>query len=337
MKISIAMTTYNGEKYIEKQLQSLISQSVLADEVIIADDCSKDNTASIVKNFIQKNNLINWNFYVNNDNLGFVKNFKNVINKTTGDIIFLCDQDDIWMPEKLESIKGLFFENPQAMAINSSFNFIDGDDKAFEVSQKKDTSNQNLIQYTINKGALEKVSFNTIIRYNISPGCTMAFRKDIKEILFNQNEFEIPHDWEINLIACANDGLYFYNKSLINYRIHNSNTIGIETDGDNNPLKISGDYYKRIQVLKCQKNLSELLKMPLYYNNAIKRDKKYILHFLKYVKLREEIFFNNKKFNWFKLWGHVPYIKQDNTVKTILGDLAFMLNVQKAFQKNDKN
>ena len=329
MKISIAMTTYNGEKYILKQLQSLLDQTRVADEVIIADDRSKDNTALIVADFIKTNKLDNWNFYVNENNLGFINNFKNVISKTIGDIIFLCDQDDIWLPEKLETIEKLFEDNKNAIAINSSFNFMDGDDTPFNIKQEKNTSNQNIIRFNIDQDKLEKINFSTIIRYNVSPGCTMAFRSNLKEKLLENTDYFIPHDWEINLLACKEKGLYFYNKALINYRIHSSNTIGLSTDEEKPAMKIQGDFKKRLEVLDCMLNLYGLLSTDEYYNFADKKQKSFITHSLKFSKLREKVLEERKITAWFKLLGQVPYISHCNALKKTLGDLVFMLKLHK--------
>ena len=174
-KISIAMATYNGEKYVEKQMLSLVEQSRPADEVIIVDDCSKDNTSEIVKKFIKERNLSNWKFVVGEENVGYKRNFYNAVSLTTGDIIFLCDQDDIWCKDKLEIMEKVFEKEPSIKALNTSFNFIDGDDKPFSVNQKRGKSNNNLIKKKIRDNSLEKIPLNLICSYNISPGCTMAF------------------------------------------------------------------------------------------------------------------------------------------------------------------
>lgn len=80
-KISVAMTTYNGSKYIIKQLDSLKNQSRKIDELVICDDCSTDNTVELVNDYIKSNNLEGWNIYSNENNLGFINNFKQVIKK----------------------------------------------------------------------------------------------------------------------------------------------------------------------------------------------------------------------------------------------------------------
>lgn len=80
-KISVAMTTYNGSKYIIKQLDSLKNQSRKIDELVICDDCSTDNTVELVNDYIKSNNLEGWNIYSNENNLGFINNFKQTIKK----------------------------------------------------------------------------------------------------------------------------------------------------------------------------------------------------------------------------------------------------------------
>ena len=98
-KISICIATYNGEKYLKDQLDSLVKQSVRPYEVILQDDCSIDKTVEIAKTYKKKLNL---NIIVNEVNLGFKKNFELVLSKATGDLIAPCDQDDIWSENKLE-------------------------------------------------------------------------------------------------------------------------------------------------------------------------------------------------------------------------------------------
>lgn len=111
MTISIVMTTYNGEKYILEQLHSLLQQNRKADEVIVLDDCSTDNTVEIVKNFIQANHLEHWRVCVNDKNVGWKQNFVNGFELASGDLVFPCDQDDIWLSDKLEIMEKLMEEN----------------------------------------------------------------------------------------------------------------------------------------------------------------------------------------------------------------------------------
>ena len=127
-KISVVLTTYNGKQHIVELLDSIANQTVLPDEVIIADDQSTDNTVNIVKEYIEIHKLENWFVYVNPINLGWQKNFKEAISRATGDYIFLADQDDIWMSKKIEEYIN-YFEHTFAWLIVSDFKTI-GDPKA---------------------------------------------------------------------------------------------------------------------------------------------------------------------------------------------------------------
>ena len=113
MKTSVVMSTYNGEEYIIEQLDSLRNQSRPADEVLIADDCSTDNTVDIVRNYIKKNNLTTWKLVVNKQNKGWRRNFMEAMWSTSGDLVFPCDQDDIWRLDKIEIMTKLMGDNSQ--------------------------------------------------------------------------------------------------------------------------------------------------------------------------------------------------------------------------------
>jgi glycosyltransferase involved in cell wall biosynthesis len=100
--VSIAMCTYNGAKFMAKQLESIINQTYKNLEIVIVDDRSTDDTVAIVEQFAKNDERIK--FYQNETNLGFNKNFEKAVNLTTGDYISISDQDDIWLPTKIEDL-----------------------------------------------------------------------------------------------------------------------------------------------------------------------------------------------------------------------------------------
>ncbi len=124
MSISIAMATYNGEKYIAEQLESILLQSTPPHEIVICDDKSTDNTAEIVKSFAEKSS-VPIRFYQNSTNLGWIKNFNQCIGLCSGDVIFFCDQDDVWLPNKIEIMHSAFLENPNAVLVCSDAYVVD--------------------------------------------------------------------------------------------------------------------------------------------------------------------------------------------------------------------
>ncbi|BCA80095.1 glycosyltransferase family 2 protein [Desulfuromonas sp. AOP6] len=125
MKISIAMATYNGAQYIQEQLQSFVDQTRQPDEVIITDDCSTDETETIVREFA-KTSPFTVEFHRNEQNLGYCGNFNTALMKTTGDLVFLSDQDDVWFPEKIEHMLGVAERNPEALLVMNDAALTDG-------------------------------------------------------------------------------------------------------------------------------------------------------------------------------------------------------------------
>ena len=275
MNISVALAVYNGEKYIQKQLYSLLLQKRTPDEVIITDDCSTDKTAEICEKFIADNGLDNWKLYRENENSGYKRNFYKAISKAQGDIVFTCDQDDIWHKEKISVIEKFFEQNPKAYAVSSSFDLIDALDDKIE---KNDVGNYGLISIPIRQ-EFQKIPLKTVMHGNISPGCTSAFRLGCAQLFLKNSKSILPHDYEINLIAATLGGLYFTPKKLISYRLHQSNTLGLEakaqtrveiareklvcsevvayTDGENSLYNMQK---KRLEALE-KKNLFSILSL----------------------------------------------------------------------------
>src|SRR3989339_465741 len=98
-KISIVIATYNGASYLQEQLDSIAVQTLQPYEIIIQDDHSSDKTSAIIRHNMLKLPI---KFYENLENLGYIRNFESALAKAEGDYIALCDQDDIWVPQKLE-------------------------------------------------------------------------------------------------------------------------------------------------------------------------------------------------------------------------------------------
>ncbi|MBQ7862714.1 MAG: glycosyltransferase, partial [Clostridia bacterium] len=100
-KISVVLAAYKGEKYIEEQLSSIVFQLKDDDEIIVSDDLPGGETEKIVRNLAEKDARIR---YIKGPGRGLIMNFENAIKNCTGDYIFLCDQDDVWLPDKVETV-----------------------------------------------------------------------------------------------------------------------------------------------------------------------------------------------------------------------------------------
>ena len=124
--ISIALATYNGELYVSELLNSILDQTTLPDELIISDDASTDSTLEIINEFA-RNVTFPVKILINKKRLGSTGNFEVAIRASSGDIIFPCDQDDIWYRHKIERMLECLVNNPSAGAVFSDADVVDQD------------------------------------------------------------------------------------------------------------------------------------------------------------------------------------------------------------------
>jgi glycosyltransferase involved in cell wall biosynthesis len=221
MKISVALCTYNGEKYINEQIDSILNQSLNVDEIIVCDDRSNDKTLEILENY-SKNNPKLFKIYENEVNLRSVKNFEKAIKLCTGDFIFLSDQDDIWIENKVEEYIKYFNENPTIDVLASNGYCIDENGKIHDKYAIWDVP-QFLREREI------EFDYHTIISFvsNISTGASMAFRKEIiPEIMPFPIIKDFHHDEWIALIASKKQSFELLDKKYFYYRIHDNQQVG---------------------------------------------------------------------------------------------------------------
>lgn len=241
--ISVVIATYNGEKYLKEQLDSILFQSRKVDEIIIFDDCSIDNTISILRDYENKYNGL-FRIFINKNHQGYIKNFYKAIDKAEGDYIFLCDQDDIWCKNKIEKMIKVMHQK-EFFVLACNYRMID---KAGKKIREHIWSKNNSYYVKIKQIKLKK-----IINYNLSMGCTMVITKEIKHFISSNIDYlsniELPHDWAINVIAASMNKLGYFNLKLIKYRLHGKNTIGLNR-ADDIDQRIND--YKRIIEQKRQ-------------------------------------------------------------------------------------
>lgn len=126
MKISIAMATYNGEEYLQEQLDSFLGQTRQPDELVVSDDCSTDRTLEIVERFAMTAPF-KVHYYRNKKNLGYAGNFNVVLQHCTGDLVFMSDQDDVWHSSKIEKMAAIFDEQPALQLLIHDLEFCKAD------------------------------------------------------------------------------------------------------------------------------------------------------------------------------------------------------------------
>lgn len=209
-KISVALAAYKGENFIAEQLQSILIQLEENDEIIVSDDLPGGETERIVRDFAGNDARVK---YIEGPKKGLIKNFENAIKNCTGDYIFLCDQDDVWLPDKVEKVAEKLDEGFMLVLHNAMV--TDGKLKINDTSFFKSHGTKT--------GFL-----NNIIR-NSYMGCCMAFRKELcgKILPFGDN---LPmHDQWIGLIAEKTGKVCLVEKPLILYRRHGNNMTGGKT------------------------------------------------------------------------------------------------------------
>jgi glycosyltransferase involved in cell wall biosynthesis len=221
--ISIAMTTYNGSRYIGEQLASIYHQTRKPDQVVICDDGSQDNTVEKIHAFIENNALSEtWSVFINSTNLGYVKNFLQSARKCTGDLIFFSDQDDIWALDKLELMEQVFIQhNPSAVV--STYSMIDSEGKPHRTL------------YSIYKDApslkkLGRLSHTQYLRLLCSSGKTLGFKQNLLDELEDMvHSHDLTYDTPIGAIAMFHEGFMLLHKPLVRFRVHTANTSAPST------------------------------------------------------------------------------------------------------------
>lgn len=219
--VSIALATYNGEKFLEKQLESLLLQTYKNLEIIVSDDGSQDRTIQILEKFKQQDVRINYS--KNKNPSGFKKNFERAIKLCDGDFIFLCDQDDIWYPEKIE--KHLEeYSNPEISWVYNEVDLVDAREK------KMGTLDDFFPEYYKKIKLLNRTGGRCIL------GCATSYRSSLIKNIWPISEHAPSHDSWIQLFMHSKKTSHLKSK-LQMYRQHESNVFGIKPPGSDNVLK----------------------------------------------------------------------------------------------------
>lgn len=205
MKISIAMATYNGADYILEQLESFVCQSRLPDELVICDDGSIDGTLDIVAEFSKSAPFI-VRVYKNENRLGYCQNFCNAISKSTGDIVFLSDQDDVWLEDKLRLVEREFNSKSDVMVVINNQIIADGNIQDIGVTQ------------------LDRINeLNLGVDWFVT-GCCSAIRRPFIDVVLPIPGSFHAHDVWINKIAVMVGVRAIIDKPLQLYRRHGFNS-----------------------------------------------------------------------------------------------------------------
>lgn len=215
MKTSVLISTYNGEAFIEEQLSSILNQGVQPDEVLIRDDCSADRTAELIQSFIAEHRLGDWRFVVNDQNEGFRKNFRALAEAASGDIVFFCDQDDVWGRRKIESCVDYMNDFPDVSLVCTDY--IASGNRADADSLDDATSR--------NGWNAERVLPHRGKPY-VWLGCAMAVRSSFIHDILPYWPDDWAHDECVWCMAEASSTSAILHENHLWHRVHGGNATG---------------------------------------------------------------------------------------------------------------
>jgi glycosyltransferase involved in cell wall biosynthesis len=236
--ISVVVATYNGEKFLAQQLDSLLAQTYPNLEIIICDDASTDGTTLLLATYgaIHSNIRI----YHNKENLGYIRNFERAITLSSGSLVALCDQDDYWHPEKLT----LQFEAlGDAALVYCDSSICD------ETLQPTGQLVSTISRCQHYNSCLQQAVFCRIY------GNTMLFKKNMlqKALPFPTS---LPHDWWIAFLAAHRGGIVYCDQVLVEYRQHEGNLIGAATGSSRSMSKEERKEANKKEVAAIRERMS---------------------------------------------------------------------------------
>jgi glycosyltransferase involved in cell wall biosynthesis len=206
MKISVCMAAYNGSAYIKNQLASILKQLSDEDEIIIVDDASTDQTVEIIQQWGDPRILL-----IKNDiNKGVLQTFERSLSHAKGEIIFLSDQDDIWLDNKVQKIMSIFQSDKDATLVLSDAEVINGNNEIIAKSYYE-------LRGTFVKGAIPNLIKNKYL------GCCLAFRREMLDYFLPLPKDVAMHDMWIGILNDIYGKSIYIEQPLMQYRLHNSN------------------------------------------------------------------------------------------------------------------
>lgn len=250
LRISVAMCTFNGGRYLAEQLESIGSQTRLPCELIVCDDHSTDDTIAILKRF-QANAPFPVRIVQNALRIGSTRNFDQAMGMARGEFIALCDQDDRWLPRKLERLSDVLIENPFLGGVFSDAALIDGEGRPvgmrlFARHKFTEAKQRNFVSCPT----------ATLLKYDVVTGATLMFRSNIRRYCSPIPATWVHDGWLAWMIA-LHSRLSLISEALIDYRIHAGQQLGV---GSAAPVSQSGNGETRRQFYaRVAKQFEDLL------------------------------------------------------------------------------
>ncbi len=222
-RVSVCMATYNGERYLRQQIDSILPQLTSTDELVVVDDGSRDTTVDIVRSYADPRIVL----IVRPQNGGVIVAFDDAVSSASGDILFLCDMDDIWVEGKVDKTLGIFAENPEVDIVATSIDIID--------------ENGNRVS-PVSPGRPFRAGFLRNILRNSYQGSAMAFRSSLLPhvLPFPRRQAFLHDAWIGTRAALLGHRTHFLDEALLLYRRHGNNV--------SRPLSLRKQVLSRVQL-----------------------------------------------------------------------------------------
>lgn len=307
MKISVVMATYNGEKYIKEQLDTIRKQTRKIDELVICDDKSTDRTTQIISDYIQQYGLgSEWKVYVNEKNLGYANNFHQAASTAQGEIIFFADQDDLWREDKIEVMMDIMEKYPDCQVLSSDYEpYYDG--------REETNASKKALKKMPDNNELEKIILSAKSIYIGAIGCCMCVRKEFYHKVNNYWFDNWAQDDRMWRLSQCMDGCYILHSALIKHRLHTNNT------------STYGKYHtteKRVNLFQAMQKANQVMYQVLEEQKAEKQQRTIMKKHISMMKVRIELL---QKKNVLKCLKCIPYIPYYQEGKSFFVELYMVL------------
>ncbi len=219
---SVAMCTHNGAQFIGEQLASIAAQTLFPEELVVCDDVSSDETVRIVEGFAA-GAPFPVHLHVNSTNLGSTKNFERAVGLCLGGLIALCDQDDLWIPQKLERLEAEFARVPDAGLVFSDAELIDENSRPTGRTLWDSLG----FRYEDHERLSRVRTFRELLTGSTVTGATTAFRARFRSLVLPiPEDLALIHDGWLALLIGAVAGISFIGEPLVKYRQHSGQQVG---------------------------------------------------------------------------------------------------------------
>ncbi|WP_279134150.1 glycosyltransferase family 2 protein [Megasphaera elsdenii] len=311
--ISVAMCTYNGEKFLEEQLNSIIHQSKQPDEIVICDDGSKDQTVEKAKEILSKWPGVS-KIVENDHNLGYRMNFQKAISLCQGDIIFLSDQDDVWNEKKIEFVEQVFAAHPDVDMVFHDAELVD--------EQLNKLAPSFWQELSFHPNGFSAHPYKRLLLGNVVQGSACAFRSDVFTHAYPFPK-EAVHDEWLALVAGLFGKIMPIAQPLMKYR-QGHNQIGGEVTSFQQGVKIW--HAKAKELIK--KHLQQIENRQIVFNTLCQRYgdyidtmlKKDIAQYLKFLIQRKKYMLGSSfVINWKNYF--IYCVDRRQAVRNILKDI----------------